>query len=377
MANKSSQIELNDSQKTYILTNWDREGMDLNELTKKCFGDELLNGHSAQAMALKSFLVSSVGKETMAAKLKTTKFVKGEDIVLTPEQITFIEANYKVMKVAEMTNLLFNKENKKKLTPLNKEYRVVYSHVQSLDATFIPKDEQMDSDEEYKPPVSIARLVPRVNKYVLKDMEGGKKFLDAENLKPLEAKNLGALLSHMNVYRFIYQASQFKKTVDREVYESSYIRFLWDKPDALPEEVDSYIDLCAETVNIAQIDRTIQQLDFQLEAMLEGDNDSKRLSMTFVETLNSMREKSNAAKTRKEKLMNSLVGARAKRMENKVQQNASILNLVEAWKNEEKRKELLELAEMEKLADELEVDKLSSLDAVVGLIAGITKGEVR
>ena len=198
-----------------------------------------------------------------------------------------------------------------------------------------------------------------------------------ENLKPLEAKNLGSLLSHMNVYRFIYQANQFKKMVDREVYESSYIRFLWDKPDALPEEVDSYIDLCAETVNIAQIDRTIQQLDYQLESMLEGDNDSKRLSMTFVETLNSMREKSNAAKSRKEKLMNSLVGARAKRMENKVQQNASILNLVEAWKNEEKRKELLELAEMEKLADELEVDKLSSLDAVVGLIAGITKGEVR
>ncbi len=372
---KADDIILNDEQKSLIALRW--ESLGLLELTRLVFKDESLNGHSAEAMSIKLYLATFNSPEDIKAKLKTTKFIKKDELVLTKEQEEMIKLNYQSMKILEITNLLFNQDGKKRMGPLNLEYRVVYAFVQKLDPTNIPKEEQLNDDEEYRPPVSIARLVPRVNKYVMKDMEGGKRFLDAEHLKPQEVKNLGSLLSNMNVYRFIYQGNQFKKKVDREVFESSYIRFLWDKPDALPEEVDSYIDLCAETVNISQIDRTIQQLDYQLEVMLEGDDNSKRLSMTFVETLNSMREKSNASKTRKEKLMNSLVGARAKRLENKVQQNASILNLVEAWKNEEKRKELLELAEMEKLADELEVDKLSSMDAVAGLIAGITRGEVR
>jgi hypothetical protein len=131
--------------------------------------------------------------------------------------------------------------------------------------------------------------------------------------------------------------------------------------------------LCAETVTITQIERTIQLLDNELEEALRGNDDKKKLSMTFVEIINGQREKLNQAKKTYASLNDKLVTARSKRIDDKHQQNATVLNLVEAVKNEEKRIQLLKIAEKQKMLEEGEVDELSSMDHVVALIAGITK----
>ncbi len=367
-------IELNDEQKAFVSLNWEKMG--LLELTQQTFKNPELNGHSVEAMAIKRFLATFASPEEIKAKLKTTKFIKKDELVLTKEQEEMIRTNYQSMKVLEITNILFNQDGKKRMGPLNLEYRVVYAFVQKLDPTNIPKEEQLNDDEEYKPPVSIARLVPRVNKYVFKDMISGKKFLDAENLKPQELKNLNSLLGYMSVYRFIYQANQYRKKVDRELFESTFIRFTHDKFDIFEEEVDNYISLAAEIVTTAQIERMVQLYDTNLQDALSGDNDSKKLSITMVETLNGLREKLNVSKKTQASLMENLVGTRSKRMNSAIQQTASLLNLVTMWKKEEDRKKIIALAEKRKKLMKDEIERLSSLDSLKAEIFGLDKDDI-
>ena len=57
-------------------------------------------------------------------------------------------------------------------------------------------------------------------------------------------------------------------------------------------------------------------------------------------------------------------------------ENASILNLVQLWRDEESRNKMVALAEVRKKALENEVEKISSLDEIKARIMGLTKEEV-
>lgn len=71
--------------------------------------------------------------------------------------------------------------------------------------------------------------------------------------------------------------------------------------------------------------------------------------------------------------MENLTGSRAKRLENKQSDAATVLNLVEAVKSEEHRIALIKIAEKQKLLEADEVDILSNMDSVTALIAGLSK----
>jgi hypothetical protein len=67
---------------------------------------------------------------------------------------------------------------------------------------------------------------------------------------------------------------------------------------------------------------------------------------------------------------------RSERLKQIGESNVSILNLVELWKEEEGRKQLLNLAEARKEILGEEVDKLSSIDEVKARMMGIDKNEI-
>jgi len=366
--NKTKDIVLTEEQKEFVLANWDK--IPLIELAQQTFNNPEINGHFAEARAIKQLIAEHAGADEVKAKLKTTKFVKADEVVLTEEQKLFVRNNMFHTKPLECTKVLFKDQS---LTPLSLEFRAVSKYYEHVNPNIIPPEEKL-AGEDYKPPTSIARLIPRVNRHVTKNRKDGK-LIDPDNPTKEELRHLTTLLDQLQVFQSVYQGRQYKLFDDIELYEGNLIRFLYGKTDVEEEELNEYISLCAEIVSIAQIERTIQALDFQLQAMLDGSSEEKKLSMTFVETINGQREKLNQSKVRREKLTAALSGARSDRVANRVSQNASILNLVEAWRNEEKRKELIELAELEKKADENEVDRLSSLDAVTALIAGVTKKE--
>lgn len=352
---------LTEEQKKIILDNF--ETMDINSLSRFVWQDERADQRSLRGKAVKEFLALQG-----AAFKPVSKFKNGGPIELTDEQKEFIETNLNNgLKSLQITRLLFQNPN---LSPVCREFRCVYSHIQSLNPDFLDKNEEVVDVKEYKPPQAIHHLTARVNEYL--PLGGVGVLYNYNALKTYEEKCLKQLWSYLKAPNFIYQASQYEKKVDRDLFEGSFIRFCHDKPDLTAEEIHQYISLASEIVNTAQIERTIQKLDSEINSWLNGeDEDKKKMSMSMVELINAARGKWEGSKERQKKLLSELTEARSTRLKNRLDQNASILNLVEAFQKEKERKELIEIAELEKKADMIETDKLSNMDQVVALIAGM------
>lgn len=370
---EKSKYILNEDQKKFIRENYDK--IKIKELAQQVWNDPKQTGQTHGGLTIRKYIASEeFQNELPGARVKTTKYVKGDnaEYELSPDHKLLIRNNLGKMQWMEMARLAFNNSA---LTPLHAEAKAVYKYCVEIDPGSIPDDEKLTEEEQYKPPTSIDRLVTRVNKYRFRFTGDKSRVLDRNDLRQGDMRNLQSLLGYMYTERFVQQCSKYTREADRNLFESSFVRFCYEKPDLLEEEVDNYVSLCSEIVTITQIERIIQLMDNQLEEALRGNGEEKKLTMTFNESINNQRDKLNQAKKTYQSLMDKLVGARSKRLEDKIQQNASILNLVEAWKNEEKRKELIALAEMEKKADEGEVGRLNSLDSVIALIAGISKRE--
>ena len=100
------------------------------------------------------------------------------------------------------------------------------------------------------------------------------------------------------------------------------------------------------------------------------------MSMSLVDAIGNSQTEYNQCINRQTKLLGDLKEKRSDRLKNQIRENASILNLVEMWKDEESRKKLIRLAEMRKEAVKKEVDNISSMDELKARILGLTEEEV-
>ena len=106
------------------------------------------------------------------------------------------------------------------------------------------------------------------------------------------------------------------------------------------------------------------------------DTEGRRISMSLVDAINTAQTEYNQCVNRQQKLLESLKEKRSDRLKKQIKENASILNLVQLWKEEENRKKLVKLAEIRKKTVKDEIEKLSTIDEVKARIMGITEGEV-
>jgi len=102
----------------------------------------------------------------------------------------------------------------------------------------------------------------------------------------------------------------------------------------------------------------------------------EKISMSLVEAISTSRNEYNQSVSRQQKLLQDLKVKRSDRLSKQVKENASILNLVELWKEEESRKEMIRLAEMRKELLSKEVERLSTIDEIKARILGLSKDEV-
>ena len=79
---------------------------------------------------------------------------------------------------------------------------------------------------------------------------------------------------------------------------------------------------------------------------------------------------------RQESLIQRLAGDRAKRISQRQDKNASILSLVESFQNEEERKLMIKMADMQKVAIKEEASNLESMNEWKARILGISKEDV-
>ena len=220
----------------------------------------------------------------------------------------------------------------------------------------------------YSPPKSEARALVRVNKYVYNG-------INKEKVTTKIKRNLHTLIGYMHTFRFLHQISTYNIETDRELFESSFVRYTWDKPDLTQEEVDQYIVLSAEVVIASNIQRRVERLQQLLDQNAE-DTEGRRMAMSLVEAINTAQTEYNQCVNRQTKLLNELKEKRSQRMSKIMQESASILNLVELWKDEESRHKMIKIAELRKKNVSNEIERLTSMEEIKSRIMGISEEEV-
>ncbi len=360
---------LTDEQITIIHEMWGRGITNIQELTRKAFKDETLDGRTNQGKAVKIYLASR------GQTIKTTKKEIKGDMELTDHHKLFIRTNCQDMKPLEMTKALF--PDREITTLLGAEGRAVYKYAQSIHRETVDFWDEPVERKEYKGPTSIQGVVGLANTYVANQIDPTRTAYNLQDLRPYELKCMRALQGYLRTIRFRYQASSYEKKADRTLFESTFVRLTHDKADLSAADVDMYVAAAAEGVNITREERKILRLEEQLDQILSGEGDDKqKLSQAFVELLNQTRTKWDASKARYKGFIESLESTRAKRDEHRTKRNESVLNLLEAWqKDEETRNDIIAFGEKEKAEDRDEVKRLTQMDGIIALIAGQTHTE--
>ncbi len=364
--NDNGNIEITPEMQKIILENWSKKKLD--EVVRMCFNDESLDGRSKQGRAVRDWIVKN------GLKVKTSKVEKKGEMELTEAHTDFIMQNSENMTAMEMARVLFPE---KKITPLHGEFIAIQKYLKSISPDLVSETEQV-AEGEYEAPKSIYRIIPKVNKYVGKLQLEDAKLLDPKTINDRDIKNLRALIGYMNTHSFLSTINIYEKEYERTLFESRFIRYVYNKPDLLEEEVDQYVAICDKAVALFQLKKQIQVLQKRINMSFDTDDTAKqKLATNDINLLESYRERETASEKWIETVLDKLVGSRDARLKGRNQENASILNFLEAFQSEKKRKEILELFKRHKMAEAAAVKNLSSMDAVVALVAGYDEDDAR
>ena len=354
---------LTEEQKLKLLKEWNDRPSNppsLAELVKIAFDRNDLDGRSKEGKAVKQFLASRQIKPKKSHEYEAKGLLE-----LTIEQKEYISNNCHTMTGLEMSKVLFKNES---LTNLSQETRSILEYMKNIPSNikFNNTENENTLTEGYKPPRSEERMIAKINKYVL---DG----IDKTKITHAQKRDLVAIISYMNTHRFIHQINLYDNEPDRELFESTFIRYTYNKSDLTQEEVDQYIVLCTEVLISSNIQQTITVLQNQIDLAIQEDG---KIPMALVEASNTARKEYNDCVNRQQKLNNDLKVKRSEKMSKQTKETASVINLVQMWKEEESRMKLLKMAEMRKKIVEKEIDRLSTMDEVKCKILGISKDEI-
>jgi hypothetical protein len=355
----------------------------LSDLTRAVFNNESIDGRSKEGRAIKEYIA-----EFQIGKVKVNVIKKMEPFPLSEEQKQKIKDEY---KKDGFTTLIFTRNllGDENISALHLEHRAVSDYVKFLQDQDDKKSLRISDSgefesinyepssnfkrgeaptEQYRPPATITHAIARINKYL---NYGWKE----DTLKRAQLKWVESLFSYLKIFRFLYQINNYSRQEDRELFEDAFIRYTHDKDDLTQEELDQFITLSNEVVIAADIQRRIEYLRISLDDMA-SESDGRKISMSLNEAINNAQTEYNQCISRQDKLYKSLTVNRSKRIEEKRNENASILNLVYAWKQEENRERMIALAERQREALKEEVQKLSSVDEFKAIIRGIDPKEI-
>jgi len=365
-------VTLSPAQQELVWKIWSEDQIppSISSLIKIAFPDlKNLDPRTKEGVAIKKFLIEK------GASPPTSAYTKKASLELSKEQKEYIDNNYITMKSVEMARELFNNKN---LSPVSQEARTIFAYVKELKGNF-DTDNKSESviqaaviddaipEKDYSPPTTIDRVCSKINKYVK-----GEE-LDFRNLKVTQRRQIQSLLTYLHNHRFVYQINSYGFQTDRDLFESAFVAYTWDKDDLSAEDIDQYIILCNEKIMSSSIQRNINQLEREQKRMIDEEG---KMSMTHVEALKSSRSEYSDCIKRQQNLYRALTQERSDRLANKKRETPSLLNLIALWKEEESRLEIIRLADerQEKLGEE--IDRLSNMDDLKCKLVGMSKEEM-
>jgi len=328
-------------------------------LANLVYGREDLTGRSKESKEVRDYLISA-GFLTKKDKPKPAA-----SFALTQDHLEFIDKNIKTgISPKQITELLFNKQFQG-LDNLNvfitQEYRAVHKYIKEKYPDNLV-DNESGVNERYSVPRSIKTVINKVNKWCGQNVS-------EEKLSLQHRKYLEKLLVYLSSPRFVGNYDSYTSSTDKDLFEAEFVRSIWDKPDLTIDEINLYINVCMDYINLRQIDVKKNKIN----EMFNETQDQKDLTIRLTETLKSISEEYNSCAQRIDKSIQKLNGERSKRVEQHNQKNASIINLVELFQDESERKMMIQIADMQKKVIKEEADRLENMSSWKARILGISK----
>ena len=348
-------IKLTDDQKKFIDANH-KKISNLNELTRAVFMGEDLDGRTKEGRSVRAYMARK------DYKYNTTRKQKVPDVKLTKAHKEFILAQADgMMKAFDIAKLLFPQKD---ISPLSKETLVVADFLKSnMPEGISPKDTALG--EKYDPVDSFDKVIEMVNKVT-------NQNLDKAHMQINVKKGLETLIRFLKSPRLILTVGNYTNKKDRELFEAEFIRATWDKPDLTSDELNLYINVCIDYINLMNIQKAVDKLNH----MFEQCEDQQDMTVRLAELLKTKSEEYNQCEKRMESLITRLNGDRAKRVQNKQHANASILSLVQLFQEEEERKVMVKIAEMQRAMVADEAANIESMPDWKARVLGLRKDDV-
>ena len=347
-------MDLTDDQKEYIKNNVDKV-TNLNELTQKCFRDDDLDGRTKEGRAVRKYLIEN------NIDYKTTRRKPQDKIELNDSQKQFImQQAQEGMSSLEIAKLIFPE---KRVKPLSNEQRTVLAHINEVNPDFVPSQDSA-AVNDYVPPKSPSRVVKKINDATGLGLDDGK----LNRQKQICVDKLQINLSNS---RFLKIINNYLNKQDRELFEQEFIRLSWDKPDLTADEINLYLNVCKEVINLEVVSAHLNKLN----EMFDVADDQTEMTVRLAEIIKAKSQEYHQCETRIENLTKKLQGDRAERMKKNQKDNASFLAIVQMFQEEEERKNMVRMAEMQKKLIKEEAERMEGMAEWKARILGISQDD--
>lgn len=351
---------LTDDQKIFINKKVEEGLNDYVVIANLLYNCDNLTGRSKEAKEVRNYLIS-----TGFAKKETRQRFAPTKEILTQAHQEFINQNIQTgITPKQITELLFN-EKFQGLDNLNlfitPEYRSVHKYIKEKYPEFLVENES-GVNQKYAVPRSLKTVMNKVNRWCGQN-------ISEEKLSLSHRKCLEKLLVYLASPRFVANYDSYTSSADKELFEAEFVRSTWDKPDLTTDEINLYVNVCMDYINLRQIDIKKNKVN----EMFNDTQEQKDLTIRLTEILKTISEEYNQCAQRIDKSIQKLNGERSKRIDQHQQKNASILNLVELFQDEKERKMMIQIADMQKQVIKEEAERFESMSSWKARILGISK----
>ena len=252
----------------------------------------------------------------------------------------------------------------KRVTPLSLEQRAVLEVIRDVNPDIMPSKDS-GALNSYIAPKATSRIVKKINDATGLELNESKLNRQYQ----ICCEKLGI---HLSNSRFLKIMNNYLDISDRELFEQEFIRLTWDKPDLTADEINLYLNVCKEIINLEVVSKHLNKLN----DMFDVADDQTEMSVRLAEIIKAKSSEYHQCENRIENLTKKLQGDRSERMKSKTKDNASILSIVQLFQEKQERDNMVRIAEMQKQTVKKEAERLEGMAEWKARILGVSQDDV-
>lgn len=238
-----------------------------------------------------------------------------------------------------------------------------------------PKGEftaERPTDSDYKIPETDDQLLKKITANV-PGCQWRKSGLDAH-----QRKCLRFLQSNLMSLHFLRTINGIKDAGLRELFEQEFIKHVFDKPDLIPEDINSYISLASAYVELFIVNERMYVLDKDFRDCSSGDDSNGAARrVLIVDQISKISKQREDIKNQIQKISRGLTGDREKRLAKETERSQSIARIINDCADEKKRDLLNAAAKARNIALQNHIKEVEGYDEISkGEINGISIEEI-